>query len=527
MAVVRGFRKARRSTVVGAVSISAIVALVATVAVVSTGYTAQHVDLADGAVWVANNQQQAIGRASTEVYEINSVVDAQSADLEVVQHGENVLLFDRAESAIDVVDPALSEVSESVALPPNQPEVYFAADNVVVLEHGTGEVWIRSYDDFLNFDAESPASLSLGADAIVSVDENGVMFAFSPSTSQLFRVNASISDTAESSVTLDLDTTAELSISSVAGEWAILDSDAQLLYLDGRTVDLTGLIDGGTGPVLQVPSIDGERFLVGYSEGVLSVPLSGAAAVGLATGQSGIAAPPLRIGDCEFAAWTSGENWRRCPTDAGNGVMLQLAEMEANAQLSYSVNGSRAVLNDRLSGRTWAVQDDGELINNWSQLITTDEEEPEVEQNLLNLEPEVDKVQQAPVAVDDVFGARPGRATVLPVLLNDYDPNGDVLVVETLLTIDPALGRIDRINERQQIQITLEPGVSGQVSFSYTVSDGRGGTASANVVVEIRADSENSPPQQMRATKFTVQTSGRISDQVLGDWVDPTATLST
>src|SRR5664279_1711151 len=165
---------ARRSTVVGAVSISAIVALVTTVAIVSTGYTAQHVDLADGAVWVANNQQQAIGRASTEVLEINSVVDAQSADLEVVQQGENVLLFDRSESSIDVVDPALSEIADSVALPPNQPEVYFAADNVVVLEHGTGEVWILSFDDFLNFDAESPASLCPCPAAIVSVDENGL-----------------------------------------------------------------------------------------------------------------------------------------------------------------------------------------------------------------------------------------------------------------------------------------------------------------------------------------------------------------
>ncbi|MGJ8722475.1 MAG: hypothetical protein ACSHW9_11585, partial [Salinibacterium amurskyense] len=159
--MIKRWGQARRSTVIGVVSVSAIVALVATVAIVSTGYTAQRVDLADGAVWVANNQQQAIGRANTEVLEINSVVNAQSADLEVVQHGESVLLFDRSESSIDVVDPALSEIDDSVALPPNQPEVYFAGNNVVVLEHGTGELWIRSYEDFLNFDAESPASLSL------------------------------------------------------------------------------------------------------------------------------------------------------------------------------------------------------------------------------------------------------------------------------------------------------------------------------------------------------------------------------
>ncbi|TQO19028.1 hypothetical protein FB472_0560 [Rhodoglobus vestalii] len=516
-----GVRAMRRSTAVIVVSVVAIVALITTVAVVSTGYTAQRVNLADGAVWVANNQQQAIGRASTEVLEINSIVDAQSADLEVVQQGENVLLFDRAESTIDVVDPAFSEVSESIALPPNQPEVYFAGDNVVVLEHGTGEVWILPYDDFLNFDSESVASLSLGADAIVSVDENGLLFAFSPSTGQLFRVNSAITDTAESSMIVDLDTTAELSITSVAGQWAILDEDAQLLYMDGRAVDVSDLIDGGSGAALQLPSVGGERLLIGYSAGLLAVPLSGAAAVGLSTGQTGLATPPLRVGDCEFAAWTNGENWRRCAADSGNGVMLQLPEMEPTAQLAYAVNGTRAVLNDRLTGRTWAVQGDGELINNWNQLITNDEEQPDVEQNLFDVDPEVDKVQQPPVAVNDAFGARPGRATVLPVLLNDYDANGDVLVVDELPTIAAGIGRIDRITERQQIQITLEPGATGQVSFDYTISDGHGGTATANVVVDIRADSENAPPQQMRATKFTAHSGGRVGDWVLGDWVDP------
>ncbi|MGV8876597.1 MAG: Ig-like domain-containing protein [Rhodoglobus sp.] len=511
----------RRSTLIVAVSSIAIIALVSTAAIVSTGYTAQQVQLGDGAVWVSNNQQQAVGRASTEVLELNSVVAAHSGDLAVIQNGKNVLLFDRAESAIDVIDPTISDVAESVALPPNQPEVYFAGGNVVVLEHGTGELWISSYEDFRSFDAESVSSLSLGANAIVSVDNQGSLFAFSPSTGQLLRVNAARSDVAESTVSLDVAPSADLSITSVAGQWAILDSATQRLYLSGRSVDLGGLIGQGSGTVLQLPSVDGDAVLVAYSNGVLSVPLSGGAVVGLATGQTGRAAAPLRIGECEFAAWTSGENWRRCPSDAGSGVMLQLDQMPRTAQLSYSVNGTRAVLNDRQSGKTWAVQGTGQLIDNWSQLITSDENQPEVEQDLLDREPEVDPVAQPPVAVHDTFGARPGRTTVLPVLINDYDPNGDALVVEALPTISDAIGRIDRINERQQIQITLEPSATGQVTFEYTVSDGRGASATATVIVEIRTESENSPPQQLRATKLTVQTGGRISDQILGDWVDP------
>ena len=107
------------------------------------------------------------------------------------------------------------------------------------------------------------------------------------------------------------------------------------------------------------------------------------------------------------------------------------------------------------------------------------------------------------------------------MLLNDYDPNGDVLVVSDLAVIDEAVGRIDLINERQQIQLTLHAGATGQLTFSYVVSDGRGGTDTATVVITIRGDGENSPPVQVRSTEAVVQSGGRVTTQVLGDWVDP------
>ena len=45
------------------------------------------------------------------------------------------------------------------------------------------------------------------------------------------------------------------------------------------------------------------------------------------------------------------------------------------------------------------------------------------------------------MALDDVeFGARPERSTLLPVLLNDYDANGDVLVIDSIVADLPAVG---------------------------------------------------------------------------------------
>ncbi len=518
----RRWLAARRSLVVSVTSGSLIAALVATVAIVSSGYTAQKVSLGDGAVWVANSEQQAIGRANTEVLELNSVVQSTGNDLEVVQSGETVLLFDRAESALDIVDPATSEVSDSIALPPNQPEVYLAGNNVVILEHGTGEVWILPLADLAGFDAQADSTLSLGIDAVLSVDPAGLLFAFSPSTELLYRMSAASTDAEPSTQALDVaDPTASFAITSVNGQWAVLESDTNSIYLEGRTVDLSAVLGTGTSLVVQWASSDGDRVLVGYSAGLISVPLSGASPVGLVEGESGTAARPMSLAGCEFAAWTNGATWRRCASDPGEGTALALPNMGGTASLSFAVNGDRAVLNDRRSGASWAVQRSGELIDNWDDLIVTDETPPDDLQNDQNVPPQVEKVQEPPVALDDSFGARPGQSTILPALLNDYDANGDVLVVSEFSALDEAVGRLDLINERQEIQLTLAEGVTGQVRFDYTITDGRGGSDSATIVVAVRSPSENSPPQQVRSTKATVASGGRVTSPVLGDWVDP------
>lgn len=499
-----------------------IAALIATVAVVSSGYPAQHLTLGDGAVWVANSQQQSVGRANPDVAELNAVVASTGSDLDIIQSGRTVLLFDHTGNKLDIVDPATSTVTDSVPLPPNGPQVFIAGTKAVIFEKGTGQVWIVSLDQLAKFNAQSTATLNLGPNAIMSVEPSGMTFAYSPSTRLLYRIDSAHSDAVQATQSLTVaSTTAALSISSVGGRWAVLDSTANQLYLDSRIVDLSGLVGTGSGMVIQWPSDTGDRVLVGFSGGLISVPLSGAAAVGLVDKQSGTAARPLELGNCEFAAWSNGANWRRCPGDSGAGAVLALKSMVANARLTFAVNGDRVVLNDLRSGAAWAVQRTGQLIDNWNALITANNKAPQSQQNDQNIPPQVDKVEQPPVAVDDAFGARPGRATVLPVLLNDYDPNGDVLVISDLAPIDPTVGRIDLINQRQQIQLTLAASATGIVRFSYTITDGRGGSATAQVVVTIKRPNENSPPQQVRSTKLTVQSGGRITTQVLGDWVDP------
>lgn len=519
--MLRSWLAAHRSLVATATSGLLIAAVVATIAIVSTGYTAQKMQLDDGSVWVVNGSEQVIGRANTEVFELNSVVRAGASQLETVQSGTNVLLVDHANATVDTIDPATSTVLDSVALPPDQAQVFLAGDRVVIFESGTGELWIFPLVELSGFDATSPASLSLGRDAVVSVSPSGMLFAYSPEVNEVRRVDATRSDEVDATWGLTIDGGSRTyQITSVGDRWAVLDSGTRILYLDGRTVDLNDQISATDGPQLQLPGDGADRLLIGTNSALLSVPFSGANPVPLIGDRSGSSAAPLVLAGCEYGAWSDGSAWRRCAGDGGAGVELDLDDMVGSADLTFSTNTERAVLNDTRNGGTWAVQSNGELIDNWDDLIVEDEDQQE-EENDQDIPPDIDQEQKPPVAVDDEFGARPGRSTLLPVLLNDYDPNADVLVITQTSGVSEGVGHLDLVTRNQQLQLTLNENVSGSITFGYTISDGRGGTASATVTVTVRTPGENSPPVQVRTTKTTVEVGGRISTQVVGDWVDP------
>jgi hypothetical protein len=519
--VFRRWIGSHKSLVVTATGGFVVAALVATIAIVSNGYTAQHLELDDGSVWVANGNSQVIGRANTQVMELNTVVASAGKNLHVVQRGSTVLLFDESSSKVDIVDPATSKVTDSVPLPPAAPELFLAGDNVVIHSGGTGEVWITPISSLASFNVESQPTLSLGAKSVATVTPDGVLYAYSADTHQIYRLDAANSDAVDESHPAVLGgADSRITVTSVGGQPVLLDSASRTMLIGGRSVDLSKLIPADGVPVLQRATTDGTDVLVAYSGGLVDVPLSGGAPRSLLSGRSGFPAAPASVADCSYAAWSDGTAWKQCGDATAERLSLDRVPASASG-LEFVADGGRVVLNDPRGGGTWAVQRGGQLIDNWADLIVVKQDQQQVQQQDEDTPPEYDKTQVPPVAVDDSFGARPGKSTVLPVLLNDYDPNGDVLVITETTGIDPAIGRLDLINNQQQIQLTLVAGVTAPIVFRYTISDGRGGTASATVTVTVRTLSENSPPEQVRHTKAIVVQGGRVTTNVLGDWIDP------
>ncbi|MEH6576268.1 MAG: Ig-like domain-containing protein [Amphritea sp.] len=89
----------------------------------------------------------------------------------------------------------------------------------------------------------------------------------------------------------------------------------------------------------------------------------------------------------------------------------------------------------------------------------------------------------APVAGNDSATTDAGVAVTIAVLNNDSDPDGDNLTVTSVSGVNGTAV----INNDGTITFTPASGFSGNETFSYVVSDGNGGSASANVTVTVNA----------------------------------------
>ena len=86
-----------------------------------------------------------------------------------------------------------------------------------------------------------------------------------------------------------------------------------------------------------------------------------------------------------------------------------------------------------------------------------------------------------PVAVDDSATCAEDDSVSVPVLANDSDPDGDPLSIQSVGS--PAHGDASRSGD--QVVYTPDPDYCGDDSFTYTASDGNGGSDSATVSVTV------------------------------------------
>jgi hypothetical protein len=100
-----------------------------------------------------------------------------------------------------------------------------------------------------------------------------------------------------------------------------------------------------------------------------------------------------------------------------------------------------------------------------------------------NVSVTVTAVNQPPSAMADSVSISPGESIVIDVLANDSDPEGDPLVI-TAVT-DPNKGSVSWQPGDTTVTYSHNPKRKGSDGFSYTISDGQGGSASATVTISL------------------------------------------
>lgn len=88
----------------------------------------------------------------------------------------------------------------------------------------------------------------------------------------------------------------------------------------------------------------------------------------------------------------------------------------------------------------------------------------------------------APVAHDDVFILEAGQTTVLAILANDSDPDGDPLQVVSYSM--PSHGSL-AFNPDKTFSYTPDAGFLGDDQFTYAIRDARGGSSAAGVTLTV------------------------------------------
>ena len=133
----------------------------------------------------------------------------------------------------------------------------------------------------------------------------------------------------------------------------------------------------------------------------------------------------------------------------------------------------------------------------------------------------------APVAMDDIVTTLEDTAVSVAVLANDSDPDGDTLTVTTVT--QGTAGRV--ANNGTAVTYVPTLNFHGSDSFSYTISDGQGGTATA--IVSVTVIPSNDAPVAMddiavtaEDTAVSVATNGTAVAYTVSDGQQGSATAA-
>ncbi|MFT4231859.1 MAG: Ig-like domain-containing protein [Leucobacter sp.] len=546
-------------------------ALIGTIAVIAAGYDARETPREDPSVWAVRSagQYARVNTLTAEIDTVRSVEDPSGllqsgAHSVVLSHGNgrawNIdpmlprdLVDDAATAGAATADTAEADTAAGTAADdtataqrlPDGTRDAVVADDAVLLRTEDGEAYLSRFADSGDGAPSrlgDPVLLDPFADeraggqgddedepkrfvaTAAAIDDDGTVALFSAADHEVRWYSVERGEFTGVDRVPDDISAEDAQLAIVAGRWAILEPDPARLWREGS--DGPVRIDASGDPRLQASSVAsaGDAVLVADSAGLWSLGDGEASRIAEA---DGIAAQPIALGAERYAAWL-GQAGAVLWAD-GETRQLQLddsVDMPGDPEPVIRSSATSALLSEVKTGMLWTVPD-GKLIpvEQWSLA------DPPKDRNGTVVVADVTE-QEPPVAVDDSFGVRAGEPAILPVLLNDFDPNRkDVLTIvpEGLGDgLDPEFGAVSMLPDGQSLVIRPAADAAGSMRFGYRITDGVNVSEVATVTLTVADPGENSAPQWCPVDGCRrdwpspeLVPGGTLVLPVLEGWVDP------
>ncbi|MFV0408046.1 MAG: Ig-like domain-containing protein [Propioniciclava sp.] len=494
-------------------------------AIAYEGFPTTKVDLNDGGVWLTKTSSLLVGHFNRESTVIDGGLRAASQDFDVLQDAGTVLVVDSQSVTTTTVDPAQVALTDSATIPADA-DVALGHLTTAILNRASGELWVASAAGLGSLDIKvTEPTAELGEHADITVGRDGTVYALAAERGEVVTIPTDPEGLPLEPQTASVGTITtpeKATITAVGTTPVVLDAAAgEVRTPDGITTHVSIPDDA----VLQQASAEADAVALATPTELIRVPLDGAEPVTIPSGATpGIAAAPVFLRGCTYAAWGGSARFvRDCLGDAQD-LAEPIPGAEDLTQPTFRVNRDVIVLNDIRSGAAWLADESLQRVDNWSVLTPpegeTENEEESTEETVETSLPERKEQNTPPVAVDDEFGVRPGGTTMLSVLDNDNDTDGDVLVA-SLASDQPSIGTVQPILNGAALQIQVPEEGTGRARFEYAINDGRGGKDSAFVEATVYDWDTNTGPQPKRVTKLAVEIGGTVSYNILPDWRDP------
>ena len=494
--------------------------------VIYKGAEVTQVNVNDGGIWVTNKSKQMVGHLDYEARILDGALRTEATNFDVGQAGETVTVSDLTSSTVAPVNVTQVSLGSPTALPAGS-AVMQGGDVLGVLNASDGTLWTTSAvnPSPLNLSEAAALSSNMGASAFVTGMDGSVYTLAASGTLTTVKRQGAV-DQAQTSTVEGIPEDARLSMTVVGDQVVALDAESNTLFLpDNKRIDLSAA-GVETGGVLQQAGPKADSVLLATPTSLVSIPLAGGTPTitpSTEGGISGTPAAPVRHEGCSYGAWTgSGAYMRVCDDPSANKQMV-VDTLTTAREIVFRTNRKAIVLNDVAEGSVWLPDSNMVLMDNWDE-VENELEENEDEQDSPELTNEVADPQQReentpPEAEDDEFGIRPGRSTVLPVLDNDSDLDGDVLTAAPVK--QPEWGVVTVARGGRALQISgVSVAQAGSTTFTYAASDGQA-SAEANVRVTIHPFDQNEAPAQLRVPTVKIGSGAQIQYEALSDWRDP------